>query len=547
MTEHPENTENASSESRINVDALVVGAGFSGLYMLHLLRDRLNLKVGLIEAAPSVGGTWYWNCYPGARCDIPSYHYSYSFSEELQQEWSWSEKYAAQPEILEYLNYVAKKFDLAKNITFNCRVLSAHFIEGPNRWHIKTDDGKQYEAKYFIPAVGTLSDANVPEIPGQQAFEGECYVTGRWPQEGVNFTNKRVAVIGTGATAVQVIPLIAKEADHLTVFQRTPAWAAPLQNKPLTEKDNEEIKENYSALRNQAWNSFGGVPFPNARASALAESQAQRAEHYESCWQEGGFSLWLGSYQDILFDEKANETAAEFVRAKIRERVEDPSIAEKLCPPEDVYYGAKRQPCETGYYEAFNRSNVTLVDVKQTPIQEITPTGLRTTRETYNFDVLIYATGFDAFTGALFRMDIRGRDGQRLKDQWAAGPRTLYGLATHGFPNMFTITGPQSPSVLFNMPLGIEMHCDWIADCIDYMEKNDVGSIEPDKAKEDEWIAHVKEVADTTLLPKASSWYSGANIPGKPQIFMVYLGGGPRYQEIIENSARNGYKGFLLE
>ncbi|KAI3603364.1 Cyclohexanone monooxygenase [Cupriavidus necator H850] len=529
------------------VDAVVVGAGFAGLYMLHLLRDKLNLRVRVIESADGVGGTWYWNRYPGARCDIPSHHYSYSFSDELQQEWTWSEKYAAQPEILAYLNFVAQKFDLKRDIQFETSVVSAHFNEASRLWVVRTSAGEELKARFFIPAVGTLSHANIPKFPGASSFGGEVYFTGQWPKNGVSFAGKRVGIIGTGATAMQAIPLIAEEAAHLTVFQRTANFAAPLMNEPMQAEVDRQAKADYADLRSQAWESFAGVPFARLRPSALADSADEREAHYEACWRDGGFSLWIGSYADILFDKQANETVADFVRAKIRERVKDPAVAAMLCPPVGQTYGTKRQPCETNYYETYNRKNVTLVDIKKAPIKEITPTGLTTADNAYEFDCLIYATGFDAFTGALFKMDIRGRAGQTLQSRWITGPRTLYGLAAHGFPNMFTITGPQSPSVLFNMPLGIEMHCEWIADCISHMLSNDCLTIEADAQAEDAWIAHVKEVSDATLLPEATSWYMGANIPGKPRVFLVYLGGGKQYREIIEKSARGGYEGFTFE
>ncbi|MCW8277806.1 NAD(P)/FAD-dependent oxidoreductase [Pseudomonas sp. PCH199] len=544
----PHNNQVVSSvNSVVEIDAVVVGAGFAGLYMLHLLRDKLKLNVEVYDSAEGVGGTWYWNRYPGARCDIPSHHYSYSFSAELQQEWTWSEKYAAQPEILSYLNHVAERYDLLKDIQFSTRVVAAHYDATQQRWLIETDSGRRLSAKYFVPAVGTLSSANIPKFKGHGSFEGEVYFTGHWPKEGVDFTGKRVGIIGTGATAMQAIPLIAEQAAHLTVFQRTPNFAAPLVNEPMRRDVDQAAKANYPELRRQAWETFAGVPFDRLKPSALEESEEQRRAHYEACWQDGGFSLWIGSYGDILFNKEANETAAEFVRAKIRERVKDPVIASVLCPPAGQTYGTKRQPCETNYYETFNRQNVSLVDIKKAPIEEITGTGITTAGTQHEFDAIIYATGFDAFTGALFKIDIRGRDGRTLQEYWSQGPRTLVGLAAHGFPNMFTITGPQSPSVLFNMPLGIEMHCEWIADCIEYMELNGFGSIEANRKDEDEWISHVKEVADSTLLPEATSWYSGANIPGKPQVFMVYLGGGKHYKQVITEMADKGYAGFKLE
>jgi len=540
-------TQNASGDHANQVvDAVVLGAGFAGLYMLHLLRDRLNKNVRVFESADGVGGTWYWNRYPGARCDIPSHHYSFSFSEELEQEWNWSEKYAAQPEILAYLEFVAQKFDLAKDITFNTRVNSAHYDEADKLWVITTSTGECVRARYFIPAVGTLSDANIPKFKGHDSFAGEVYVTGKWPKDGVNFAGKRVGIIGTGATAMQAIPLIAEEAAHLTVFQRTPNYGTPLRNEPMTPEADRAVKENYRELRRQAWESFAGVPFDRLKPAALADSDEERLKQYEACWEDGGFSLWIGCYADTLFDKRANKCTADFVRDKIRSRVNDPAVAEMLCPPESQAYGTKRQPCETDYFETFNRSNVTLVDIKSHPIEEIVPTGLRTSNAQYDFDILIYATGFDAFTGAMFKIDITGEGGLPLKNYWSAGPRTLFGLAAHGFPNMFFITGPQSPSVLFNMPLGIEMHCEWIAQCISYMDTHGYASISANTDAEKQWIRHTKELADATLLPEATSWYLGANIPGKPRVFMVYLGGGKHYKDVISRCAAEGYAGFTL-
>ena len=530
--------------SLTRVDAVVVGAGFAGLYMLHLLRDKLGLKAAVFEAADDVGGTWYWNRYPGARCDIPSHHYSYSFSKQLQQDWVWTEKYSDQAEILKYLEYVAGRFDLKRDIQFKTQVVSAHFDDECQRWIVANKDGKRYSAKYFIPAVGTLSSANTPKFKGHGSFKGDTYFTGKWPIGGVDFKGKKVAIIGTGATAIQVIPVVAEDAEHLNVFQRTPNYAAPLQNEAMTEEEDRKLKASYDQLREDSWNSFAGVPFPKLRGPALADTAEQRKAHFEDLWQEGGFSLWIGSYQDILYDKAANETAADFVRSKIRQRVNDPKIADMLCPPKGQTYGTKRQPCETGYFEAYNRDNVSLVDIKKAPIEEITPEGLRTSDASYEFDCLIYATGYDAFTGSLYKMDIKGRNGLPLQTYWSDGPRTFLGLAANGFPNMFTITGPQSPSVLFNMPLGIEIHCEWIADCIDYMNSHNLTTIEPERSREDEWLAETKEIADTTLLPEATSWYMGANIPGKPRVFMVYLGGGKHYKDIIDGVAEHDYEGF---
>lgn len=533
------------SNSVTYTDAVVVGAGFAGLYMLHTLRDKLGMRAEVFEAADDVGGTWYWNRYPGARCDISSYHYSFSFSEEIQQEWSWSEKYGAQQEILAYLGFVADKLNLRKNITFETRVISSEFNEKNNRWTIKTSEGHTVVCKYYISGAGTLSSATVPRYPGKDNFKGEVYATSNWPHDGVDFRGKTVGIIGTGASAIQAIPLIAKEADHLTVFQRTPNYAVPLQNYAMDDSEEKAIKANYAQLRKEARASFAGMPFPELRESIFKDDPQEVLEHLEYCWNDGGFSLWLGSYGDILFDEKANEVVAEFVRNKIRERVENPEIAELLCP--DYLYGTKRQPCETGYFEAYNRENVTLVDIKSNPIQRILENGLELKNgEKHKFDCLIYATGFDAFTGPLFKLNLTGRDGIRLQDYWNEGPRTYLGLMSKGFPNFFMITGPQSPSVLFNMPLGIEQHVEWIADLIQYMENNDIETIEPETGKDDEWRSVVENIANSTLLPKTDTWYTGSNIPGKPRSFMVYLGGGAAYKQVCDEVAEKGYSGFVL-
>ncbi|WP_417539916.1 flavin-containing monooxygenase [Marinobacter sp.] len=529
----------------IHTDAVVVGAGFAGLYMLHTLRDKLGMKAEVFETADDVGGTWYWNRYPGARCDIASYHYSFSFSEEVQQEWTWSEKYAGQAEILDYLRFVANKLDLKDDITFETRVISSDFDERTNRWTIKTDRGHTVICKYYISGVGTLSTAAIPNYPGKDSFKGEVYATSRWPHEGVNFTGKTVGIIGTGASAIQAIPLIAEQARHLTVFQRTPNYATPLQNGPMEEAEANAIKANYGPLRNEARAALAGVPFPNMRESIFNDTPEQVQQHLEDCWNDGGFALWLGSYGDVLFDEKANAIVAEFVRNKIRARVNDPKTAELLCP--DYLYGTKRQPCETNYFETYNRDNVSLVDIKSNSIRRINEQGLELGNEDgYKFDCLIYSTGFDAFTGPLFKLNLKGRNGLRLQDYWNEGPRTNLGLMSNGFPNFFMITGPQSPSVLFNMPLGIEQHVEWIANTIQHMEAHGIDTIEPEKAIEDEWREVVEGIANSTLLPKTNTWYTGSNIPGKPRSFMVYLGGGAAYKQVCDEVAQSGYAGFVL-
>ena len=528
------------------VDVVVVGAGFAGLYLLHLLRDKQNLNVVVLDLAGGVGGTWYWNRYPGARCDVASHEYSFSFSNELQQEWTWSEKFAAQPEILDYLEHVAERFDLNKDIQLNTTVNAVEYDEVEKRWNITTTDGKQFNAQYFIPASGALSSANIPVIAGQDEFNGDVYVTGKWPAEGVDFRHKRVGIIGTGATAIQVIPVVAEQCEHLTVFQRTANYTCPLHNGPMTAEEDQKIKANYDALREAERQSFAGMPFDGVRPSALADSPEQRDAHYQQLWDTKGFGIWLGSYEDILVDKEANKTAADFFRKKIRERVNDPHVADLLCPDEGQLFGIKRQPCETNYFEAFNRDNVTLVDIKRAPIKMLTEQGLQTNDKDYKFDILIYATGFDAMTGALYRMNIKGRNGLSLQDCWSSGPRTYLGLSVHGFPNMFTITGPQSPSVLTNMPVSIELHCEWIAKCIKQMNEQNMVEIEAHLTHQDNWVSHTKELADTTLFPLADSWYMGANIPGKPRVFMTYVGGCVAYEETINEIASKGYEGFNL-
>ncbi len=527
------------------LDALIVGAGFSGLYMLHRLREVNGLRARVVEAGDGVGGTWYWNRYPGARCDSESYYYSYSFSEELEQEWQWSSKYPEQPEILSYLNHVADRFDLRRDIQLGTRVVSARYDDDRSRWTVRTDAGDVFDARFFISAVGCLSTANVPDIPGLDRFQGEWHHTGAWPHEGVDFTGKRVGLIGTGSTGIQATPVIAAQADHLTVFQRTANYSVPARNAPLTPERWAEIKANYRAIRDKARNSYAGFPFDPSVGSALETDEAERAATYQRLWDVGGFSFLYGSYADIFFNKEANETAAEFIRQRIREVVKDPVVAEKLCPT-DHPYGSKRPPIDTNYFETFNRPNVSLVDLKETPIVEITETGIRTTGQDYDLDMIVFATGFDAMTGSLLRIDIRGRDGLELREKWAAGPRTYLGLQVAGFPNMFTITGPGSPSVLSNMPVSIEQHVEWISDCIAYLDERGIASIEATQEAEDAWVDHVAEVAKLTLFWEANSWYLGANIPGKTRVFMPYVGGVAPYRQRCDDIAAAGYEGFAL-
>ncbi|OLL20564.1 MULTISPECIES: flavin-containing monooxygenase [unclassified Rhodococcus (in: high G+C Gram-positive bacteria)] len=526
-----------------DVDVVVVGAGFAGLYALHKLRDKMNLSVRVFEAGADVGGTWYWNRYPGARCDIESIHYSYSFDEELQQEWRWSEKFAGQPEILRYLEHVADRFDLRRGITFDTRVIGVYWDDENSMWTVHTDDGRSVRSRYFISGAGNLSVPKTPEFGGIENFRGEVLLTGNWPHEGVDFAGKRVAVIGAGASGIQAIPLIAEEAAELIVFQRTPNFATPLGNGPLDPEVETEAKQNYRSLRDAARNHFLGVPFDQVQPSALAVDAQERRRVFDERWNAGGFRLFIDSFQDILFDKEANDTIAEYIRERIRERVQDPAKADKLAPA-GYAYGTKRPPLETNYYEAYNRESVHIVDVKDTPIDEITATGVRVGERTYEVDTIVLATGFDAMTGPLLAMDIRGRGGQTLAEKWAYGPRTYLGIMIHGFPNLFTITGPQSPSVLYNMPLAIEDHVDFATDAIDYLRAHELDVIEPTAQAETDWLHLTNEIAGQTLLPQTNSWYMGANIPGKPRACMVYLGGAPTYRQTCAEVVAGGYTGF---
>ena len=527
-------------------DVLIVGAGVAGLYLLYQFRE-MGLKAHAIEAGDGVGGTWYWNRYPGARCDIESLDYSYSFSDELQQEWTWSERYAGQPEILRYVNHVADRFDLRRDIQFSTRVTAATYDEGTVLWRLETDSGEQLTAKYCVMATGCLSVPQVPQIEGRESFTGPSYYTGWWPHEGVDFTGQRVGVIGTGSSAIQSIPHIAQQADHLFVFQRTPNYSVPAHNGPVAPEHVRSVKENYAEFRQTARESRSGfvsAPSPYQDLSALEVTEEERRQQYEWRWEIGGFGF-TGAFSDLLRDEEANETAAEFVRERIREIVKDPDVARKLIP-RDYAIGTKRLCLDTNYYETYNRDNVTLVDIRSNPIEEITPTGLRTTETGYEFDALVFATGFDAMTGALLAIDIRGREGISLRDEWEAGPRTYLGISMAGFPNLFTITGPGSPSVLSNMMVSIEQHVEWVTGCIEYMEERQIRTIEARREDQDEWVDHVNEVGDMTLYPKTGSWYMGANIEGKTRVFMPYIGGVGAYREKCDEVAAEGYTGFSL-
>ncbi len=532
--------------SRPRFDVVVVGGGLGGLYALHRLRG-LGLNVRVFEAGSGVGGTWFWNRYPGARCDVESMEYSYSFSNDLQQAWSWPERYGTQPEILRYINHVADNFDLRRDIQLNTRVVSAVFDAATNEWTLETDQGDLVSAKFCVMASGNLSTPQVPDFRGLETFQGKWYHSGRWPHEGVDFSGLRVGVIGTGSSGVQMIPRIAEQAEHLTVFQRTANFSLPARNAPLDPDKERQHKAQYEDRRRAALDTpFGIAGHPAPTKSALEVSEAERQRAYEAKWAEGGSISFLYSYTDLLVNKASNDTASEFVRQKIRGIVRNPATAEILAP-KDHPIGTKRLCLDTNYYETYNRNNVSLVDVRADPIAEITATGVRTRDHEHGpFDALVFATGFDAMTGALREIDIRVRDGATLADQWEAGPRTYLGLMVAGFPNLFIITGPGSPSVKTQMILAIEQHTDWIADCLMHLRTNGYTRIEAGPGAQDKWVQHVNEVADSTLYPLANSWYMGANIPGKPRVFMPYVGGFAGYKQKCDAIAAGGYDGFIL-
>jgi cyclohexanone monooxygenase len=532
------------TEPPAHVDAVVVGAGFAGLYAHHRLR-RLGLTIQGYEGAADVGGTWWWNRYPGARCDVESMDYSYSFSDELEQEWTWSERYATQPEILRYVNHVADRFDLRRDIQFDTRVTAATWDAAAQCWDIVTDHGDRVSARFCIMATGCLSEAKQPEIDGIDSYAGQIFHTGRWPHEGVDFSDMRVGIIGTGSSGIQSIPVIAEQAAHVTVFQRTPNFTMPAKNAPLDLEAISARKARAREHRQAMRESRAGVVVPMPEHSALRVDDEAREAQFEKAWASGTLYGMVAAFNDLLVDRDANDTAAEYVRARIREVVDDPEVAERLSPRNHPF-GTKRPCLDTDYYATYNRDNVTLVDVRDTPIVAITPTGIRTPSEEIAVDAIVLATGFDAMTGPLLRPDITGAGGVKLRDKWAAGPRTYLGIATAGFPNLFTITGPGSPSVLVNMLVAIEQHVDWVGDCIAYLRARHLGSIDATVEAEDAWVDHVNAVANLTLFPTANSWYMGANVPGKPRVFMPYIGGFPRYNETCEAVAADDYRGFTL-
>ncbi|MFT6292183.1 MAG: cyclohexanone monooxygenase [Ilumatobacter sp.] len=547
--------------SPTTLDVLIVGAGFGGMYAVHKL-GGMGLNVRSIEAGGDVGGTWYWNRYPGARCDVESLEYSYAFDHDLQQDWQWTERYASQPEILRYAEHVADRFDLRADIEFHTRVVSAVFDESRDRWRVTTqrvvdrtisadvlaDDTHTWDAQFVVMATGCLSSTNVPDIDGLDTFSaagGQLLHTGRWPHDGVDFSSQRVAVIGTGSSGVQAIPMIAEQADHLTVFQRTATYAAPAHNGPLDPEVEVAVKADYANFRAmlQKRATAFGASYPRAHGSALAFNDDERTAILEERWQLGGFAVST-AFHDLLTDPAANELVANFVQSKIRSVVNDPATAALLSPTHT--FACKRMCVDSGYYEAFNQPNVSLVSVADNPIERLTPTGIQLTDGSqHEVDAIVFATGYDAMTGSLLRIDIRGRNDLPLGDAWAAGPRTLLGLGVPGFPNLFTVTGPGSPSVLANMITAIEQHVEWIAECIGWVRSHGHVTIEATSDAADDWVLHVNALADSTLYPTCNSWYLGANVAGKPRVFMPVLGW-PQYVAQCNDVATSGYAGFTV-
>jgi len=527
------------------VDVVIVGAGFSGVYMLKKALD-LGLRAVVLEAAPDVGGTWFWNKYPGARCDVESLEYSYSFSEELQQEWVWTERYASQPEIQRYLRHVVAKFGLAKNIRLQKSVVSAVYDSNKMAWVLSCEDGDTYTGRFCVMGTGCLSKPQAPDIPGINDFRGETYHTGEWPEQMPDFTGKKVGVIGTGSSAVQLIPIAAQVAEHLYVFQRTANFVIPAQNRPLEAEKQREHKLEYEARRASARATpfcIGGHPPPLHVATELLPEELEKT--YQKKWETGGAISFLYSFKNLLVDPASNETAGEFVRQKIRSIVKDPVTAEDLCP-NDHYIGTKRLCLGNDYYETYNKPNVTLVNIRKDPIQSVGVDSLSTTKKSYPLDVLIFATGFDAMTGTLFAIDIIGKDGLKLREAWRAGPKTYLGLMTASFPNMFFVAGAGSPSVKSNMVCAIEQHVNWISDCIQTMGKHGHKQIECEPSAEEDWTLHVAEVANSTLYPTAKSWYTGENLPGKPRVFSPYVAGLDVYDKICRDVVSKNYMGFKL-
>ncbi|HEY3486134.1 MAG TPA: alpha/beta hydrolase fold domain-containing protein, partial [Ilumatobacteraceae bacterium] len=527
-----------------DVDVVVVGAGFAGLYLMKRLRD-LGFSTRGFEAGGDVGGTWYWNRYPGARCDIPTTDYTYSFDPELETQWTWSEKYATQPEILRYLDLVATKHDLRGLFTFSTRVESATWDDTARRWTLTTSGGEEVTCRFYVMASGCLSMPKELDIEGADRFTGDVHFTSSWPHEGVDFTGKRVGVIGTGSSGIQSIPLIAEQAAEMVVFQRTPNFSIPAHNGPVPQEMLDAVQADRAAYREAAKWSRGGIPIDPPLESAFMLSEDERRRRLDDAWEAGTLFAILGVFADQMTNPEANEIVAEYIREKIRTIVDDPEVAETLCPTNHPF-GTKRPCLDTNYYATFNKPHVRLVDLRKTPIRTITETGIEVGDESFDFDAIVYATGFDAMTGALVSVDVVGRDGMTLAEKWEHGPVSYLGLTTAGFPNLFMITGPGSPSVLSNMAVSIEQHADWVADCLADLRERGVEAIEPTPVAEAGWVQHVNDCADITLYPRANSWYMGANVPGKPRVFLPYAGGVGPYRQACDEVVANDYLGFTL-
>lgn len=533
------------SETVEEFDVLVVGAGFAGLYQLNRLRN-LGFSVRVFEGGADLGGIWYWNCYPGARVDTHGPIYQYS-REDLWQEWDYSELFPSWEEVREYFQYVDKKLDLSRDVRFNTRVSAAEFDEDRDQWIIQADDGTVVRARFFVLCTGFASKPYVPDFEGLEDFGGEWHHTALWPQEGLDFTGKRVGVVGTGASGVQVVQEASQQAAHLTVFQRTPDLALPMRQEKLNEETRRRMKEDYPARFRKREEAFAGFDFDFIEKSALEVSPEDRRVTYEDLWAKGGFFPWLATFQDVLLDEEANDTAYAFWRDKTRARIADPAVAEKLAPMDPPHpFGVKRPSLERFYFEVFNQDNVTLVDVSESPIERITPKGVKTSDGEHELDILVMATGFDAVTGGLTSIDIRGTQGETLKEKWADGTRAHLGVASAGFPNLLFIYGPQSPSGFCNGPTCAELQGDWVVECLEYMRQGELTRIEATSAAEEAWREHVSELADATLFPRADSWYMAANVPGKPREILNYPGGVPTYLQKCKESAEKGYEGFVL-
>lgn len=525
-------------------DIVIVGAGIAGLYALIRAR-RQGLAAVVLERGDDIGGTWYWNRYPGARCDVESFDYSYSFDEDLQQEWTWSEKYATQPEILAYIHHVADRYQLHADVQLRRNVTQAVWDEQRLMWTVVTEDGDQFVAPNVIMATGVLSTPKIPDISGLDDFAGEIYNSAHWPEQGVDFSGKRVAVMGTGSTGIQIIPEVAQSAAHVFVLQRTPSFSLPARNRALTEGDNRLVKESYGAFRERARNTMLGAWTDTRDVSALAVTPEEREAEYQRLYEYGSPMRFASAFNDLLTDDEANRTARDFVSARIRERVADPQLAEKLIP--SGYALATRRLCiDTDYYEVYNRDNVSLVDLREESLEQITPSGIRTSLRNIDVDVIVFATGFDAVTGTLARIDIRGTTGT-LRDKWSHSPDAWLGVMVHGFPNLFVVTGPGSPSVSSNMFLSIEQHVEFISDLIEDSRAKGFARVEPTEAAEREWVVHSREVSDSTLMRNATSWYTGTNVPGKPRAVLQYLGGVNVYGAELNRVRDEGYPGLDRE